>query len=278
VKDKKFTVSDFKAFKVRGEKIAMLTAYDYSMARLLDDAGVDSLLVGDSLGMTMLGYDNTLQVTMDDMIHHTKAVRRGAKNALVVADMPFLTYQISTIEAVRNAGRFVQEAMADAVKLEGGVEMADTIRAIVRAQIPVVGHIGLTPQSVNVFGGFKVQGKSVEQARQLIRDALALQEAGACAIVLECIPAKLAGMISEKLEIPTIGIGAGPDCDGQVLVIQDMIGMYKTFTPKFVKKYTNVGELIEQAAADYIREINSGAFPGPEHQFKMDEEVLEKLY
>jgi 3-methyl-2-oxobutanoate hydroxymethyltransferase len=278
VKDKKFTVSDFKAFKVRGEKIAMLTAYDYSMARLLDDAGVDSLLVGDSLGMTMLGYDNTLQVTMDDMIHHTKAVRRGAKNALVVADMPFLTYQISTIEAVRNAGRFVQEAMADAVKLEGGVEMADTIRAIVRAQIPVVGHIGLTPQSVNVFGGFKVQGKSVEQAQQLIRDALALQEAGACAIVLECIPAKLAGMISEKLEIPTIGIGAGPDCDGQVLVIQDMIGMYKTFTPKFVKKYTNVGELIEQAAADYIREINSGAFPGPEHQFKMDEEVLEKLY
>lgn len=278
MKDKKFTVSDFKAFKVRGEKIAMLTAYDYSMARLLDDAGVDSLLVGDSLGMTMLGYDNTLQVTMDDMIHHTKAVRRGAKNALVVADMPFLTYQISTIEAVRNAGRFVQEAMADAVKLEGGVEMADTIRAIVRAQIPVVGHIGLTPQSVNVFGGFKVQGKSVEQARQLIRDALALQEAGACAIVLECIPAKLAGMISEKLEIPTIGIGAGPDCDGQVLVIQDMIGMYKTFTPKFVKKYTNVGELIEQAAADYIREINSGAFPGPEHQFKMDEEVLEKLY
>lgn len=278
MKDKKFTVSDFKAFKVRGEKIAMLTAYDYSMARLLDDAGVDSLLVGDSLGMTMLGYDNTLQVTMDDMIHHTKAVRRGAKNALVVADMPFLTYQISTIEAVRNAGRFVQEAMADAVKLEGGVEMADTIRAIVRAQIPVVGHIGLTPQSVNVFGGFKVQGKSVEQAQQLIRDALALQEAGACAIVLECIPAKLAGIISEKLEIPTIGIGAGPDCDGQVLVIQDMIGMYKSFTPKFVKKYTNVGELIEQAAADYIREINSGAFPGPEHQFKMDEEVLEKLY
>jgi len=278
VKDKKFTVSDLKAFKARGEKIAMLTAYDYSMAKLLDDAGVDSLLVGDSLGMTMLGYENTLQVTMEDMIHHTKAVRRGTKNAFLIADMPFLSYHVTVEEAVRNAGRFVREALVDAVKVEGGVEMAETIRAIVRAQIPVVAHIGLTPQSVNVFGGFKVQGKSLDQAKKLIEDALAVQEAGACAIVLECIPAKLAKVISEKLEIPTIGIGAGPDCDGQVLVIQDMIGMFKTFTPKFVKRFAGVGEQIEAAAEAYIREINSGAFPGPEHTFGMDDEVLEKLY
>lgn len=278
MKDKKFTVRDFKAFKVRGEKIAMLTAYDYSMAKLLDDAGVDNLLVGDSLGMTMLGYENTLQVTMEDMIHHTKAVRRGTKNAFLIADMPFLSYQITVEEAVRNAGRFVREALADAVKIEGGVEMAETIKAIVRAQIPVVAHIGLTPQSVNVFGGFKVQGKRLEQAKKLIEDALAVQEAGACAIVLECIPAKLAKMISEKLEIPTVGIGAGPDCDGQVLVIQDMIGMFKTFTPKFVKQFASVGEQIEAAAEAYIREINSGEFPGPEHTFGMEDEVLEKLY
>lgn len=278
MKDKKFTVSDLKAFKARGEKIAMLTAYDYSMAKLLDDAGVDSLLVGDSLGMTMLGYENTLQVTMEDMIHHTKAVRRGTKNAFLIADMPFLSYHVTIEEAVRNAGRFVREALADAVKVEGGVEMAETIKAIVRAQIPVVAHIGLTPQSVNVFGGFKVQGKSLDQAKKLIEDALAVQEAGACAIVLECIPAKLAKMISEKLEIPTIGIGAGPDCDGQVLVIQDMIGMFKSFTPKFVKQFAGVGEQIEAAAEAYIREINSGAFPGPEHTFGMDDEVLEKLY
>lgn len=278
MKDKKFTVSDLKAFKARGEKIAMLTAYDYSMAKLLDDAGVDSFLVGDSLGMTMLGYENTLQVTMEDMIHHTKAVRRGTKNAFLIADMPFLSYHVTVEEAVRNAGRFVREALVDAVKVEGGVEMAETIRAIVRAQIPVVAHIGLTPQSVNVFGGFKVQGKSLDQAKKLIEDALAVQEAGACAIVLECIPAKLAKVISEKLEIPTIGIGAGPDCDGQVLVIQDMIGMFKTFTPKFVKRFAGVGEQIEAAAEAYIREINSGAFPGPEHTFGMDDEVLEKLY
>lgn len=278
MKDKKFTVSHFKAFKARGEKIAMLTAYDYSMARLLDDAGVDSLLVGDSLGMTMLGYENTLQVTMEDMIHHTKAVRRGTKHAFLIADMPFLSYHVTIEEAVRNAGRFVREAMADAVKIEGGIEMADTIRAIVRAQIPVVAHIGLTPQSVNVFGGFKVQGRNVEQAKKLLEDAQAVQEAGACAIVLECIPSKLAKLISERLEIPTIGIGAGPDCDGQVLVIQDMIGMFKTFTPKFVKKFANVGESIEAAVTAYIQEINSNAFPGPEHVFDIEDEVLERLY
>jgi 3-methyl-2-oxobutanoate hydroxymethyltransferase len=278
VKDKKFTVHDFKAFKARGEKIAMLTAYDYSMAKLLDDAGVDSVLVGDSLGMTMLGYENTLQVTMEDMLHHTKAVRRGTKNAFLVADMPYLSYEINVEEAVRNAGRFVREAQADAVKVEGGTEVADTIRAIVRAKIPVVAHIGLTPQSVNVFGGFKVQGKNLDQAQKLIEEALAVQEAGACAVVLECIPAKLAKVISEKLEIPTIGIGAGVDCDGQVLVIQDMIGMFKSFTPKFVKKFASVGKEIEVAVEAYIREINSGAFPAPEHTFSMEDEVLEKLY
>ena len=278
MKDKKFTVNDFKAFKARGEKIAMLTAYDYSMAKLLDDAGVDSLLVGDSLGMTMLGYENTLQVTMEDMLHHTKAVRRGTKHAFLVADMPYLSYEINVEEAVRNAGRFVREAQADAVKVEGGAEVADTIRAIVRAKIPVVAHIGLTPQSVNVFGGFKVQGKNLDQAQKLIEEALAVQEAGACAVVLECIPAKLAKVISEKLEIPTIGIGAGAECDGQVLVIQDMIGMFKSFTPKFVKKFASVGEEIEAAVEAYIREINSGAFPLSEHTFSMEDEVLEKLY
>ena len=278
MKDKKFTVNDFKAFKARGEKIAMLTAYDYSMAKLLDDAGVDSVLVGDSLGMTMLGYENTLQVTMEDMLHHTKAVRRGTKHAFLVADMPYRSYEINVEETVRNARRFVREAQADAVKVEGGAEVADTIRAIVRAKIPVVAHIGLTPQSVNVFGGFKVQGKNLDQAQKLIEEALAVQEAGACAVVLECIPAKLAKVISEKLEIPTIGIGAGAECDGQVLVIQDMIGMFKSFTPKFVKKFASVGEEIEAAVEAYIREINSGAFPLSEHTFSMEDEVLEKLY
>ncbi|SCZ80703.1 3-methyl-2-oxobutanoate hydroxymethyltransferase [Acidaminobacter hydrogenoformans] len=278
MKDKKFTVSDFREFKARGEKIAMLTAYDYSMAKLLDDAGVDSLLVGDSLGMTMLGYENTLQVTMEDMIHHTKAVRRGTKNAFLVADMPYLSYEINVEEAVRNAGRLVREAQADAVKVEGGYEMVETIKAIVRAKIPVVAHLGLTPQSVNIFGGFKVQGKNLDQAQKLIEEALAVQEAGACAVVLECIPSRLAKVISEKLEIPTIGIGAGADCDGQVLVIQDMIGMFKTFTPKFVKKFASVGEEIEAAVEAYITEIKSGAFPGPEHTFKLADEVLEKLY
>lgn len=278
MKGKKFTVSDFKAFKLRGEKIAMLTAYDFSMAKLLDDAGVDNLLVGDSLGMTMLGYENTLQVTMEDMLHHTKAVRRGAKNALVVGDMPFLSYHISIEEAVRNAGRFVQEALADAVKLEGGVERVEVVRAVVRAQIPVIGHIGLTPQSVNMFGGFKVQGKSLEQAQKMIDDALALQEAGASAIVLECIPEKLSKLITEKLEIPTIGIGAGKYCDGQVLVIQDMIGMFKSFTPKFVKKFADVGDQIEAATEVFVREINAGTFPAHEHTFSMDDGIMDKLY
>ena len=232
----KVTTTTFHDKKTAGEKITVLTAYDYSMARLLDDAGVDCLLVGDSLGMTMLGYDDTLSVTMDDMIHHTKAVRRGTKNAMVVADMPFLSYHISDDEAVRNAGRFIKEAGANAVKLEGGFAVRSKIEAIVAAQIPVMGHIGLTPQSVNMFGGFKVQGKSEAQARKLIEEAKLLEAICCYSIVLECVPEKLARLITAQLSIPTIGIGAGAGCDGQVLVIQDVLGMYTALTPKLDRK------------------------------------------
>ncbi len=274
----KFTVSSFIDFKEKGTKVSMLTAYDYSTAKLLDEAGVDTILVGDSLGMVMLGYDDTLKVTMDDMLHHTRAVSRGVKNALVIGDMPFMSYHISVEEAVRNAGRFVKEAGADAVKLEGGADVLDKIKAIVRAQIPVVGHLGLTPQSVNMFGGFKVQGKSEAQATKLIEEALLLQEAGCCSIVLECVPEKLAKIVSEKLTIPTIGIGAGKYCDGQVLVIQDMLGMYSDFTPKFVKKYADVGSAMKQAVADYKKEVQEMTFPEEKHTFKIKDEVLEKLY
>lgn len=274
----KFTVSSFIESKEQGTKISMLTAYDYSTAKLLDEAGVDSVLVGDSLGMTMLGYDDTLKVTMADMIHHTSAVARGVKNAFVVGDMPFMSYHVSVEDAVRNAGRFIKEAGADAVKLEGGSDVVDVIRAIVRAQIPVVGHLGLTPQSVNMFGGFKVQGKSEAQAKKLIDEALLLEEAGCCAIVLECVPEKLAKIVSEKLTIPTIGTGAGKYCDGQVLVIQDMLGMYSDFTPKFVKKFADVGTAMKQAVADYKTEIQAMTFPEEKHTFKIKDEVLDKLY
>ncbi len=274
----KVTTTTFHDKKVAGEKITVLTAYDYSMARLLDEAGVDCLLVGDSLGMTMLGYDDTLSVTMDDMIHHTKAVRRGTKNAMVVADMPFLSYHISDEEAVRNAGRFVKEAGANAVKLEGGYAVKSKIEAIVAAQIPVMGHIGLTPQSVNMFGGFKVQGKSEAQARKLIEEAKLLESIGCYSIVLECVPEKLARLITEQLSIPTIGIGAGAGCDGQVLVIQDMLGMYTAFTPKFVKQYANLKESIENAVIHYCDDVKNGQFPEEKHTFKIDDEVIKKLY
>lgn len=273
-----FRFNDFLEKKKAGEKITVLTAYDYSTAKIVDQAGIDCILVGDSLGMVMLGYENTLQVTMEDMLHHTKAVSRGTKSAFVIADMPFLSYHITTEEAVRNAGRFIQEANAHCVKLEGGKEMVDTIKAIIRAQIPVVGHLGLTPQSVNMFGGFKVQGKSEAQAKKLLKDALLLEEAGVLAIVLECVPADLATLISEKLSIPTIGIGAGSGCDGQVLVIQDMLGMYSDFTPKFVKKYENLNEKIQNAVKEYIRETKDSTFPTLEHSFTIDEEILNKLY
>jgi len=275
---KRFTVNDFIESKKNGRKISMLTAYDYSMAKLLDESGVDSLLVGDSLGMVVLGYEDTLQVTMEDMIHHCRAVSRGVKGAMVIGDMPFMSYHVSIEETVRNAGRLIKEGLAQSVKLEGGSEIADKISAVIGAQIPVVGHLGLTPQSVNMFGGFKVQGKSEDAAKKIIEDALLLEEIGVFAIVLECVPAELAKIISEKLTIPTIGIGAGADCDGQVLVTQDMLGMYSDFVPKFAKQYAQVGLSIKEAVASYGDETRSGAFPEKKHTFKIDASILEKLY
>lgn len=274
----KNTVTTFKDAKKQGKKLTMLTAYDYSTAKLFDEAGVDSMLVGDSLGMTMLGYDSTLPVTMEDMIHHTKAVVRGAKNALVVGDMPYMSYHLSVQQAVENAGRFIKEAGAQAVKLEGGAAFCPEIEAMTRASIPVVGHLGLTPQSINAFGGFKVQGKSEEAARKIIEDAQALEAAGAFAIVLECVPAKLAEIITAKVAVPTIGIGAGAGCDGQVLVYQDMLGMYDNFTPKFVRKFAEVGAMMKQGVQEYSAAVQDSSFPAAEHTFKIDEEVLEKLY
>ena len=273
----KNTVSTILKQKTDGDKITMLTASDFSTAKLVDEAGVNTILVGDSLGMVMLGYEDTLSVTMEDMIHHTKAVTKGAKNALVVADMPFMSYQTSVYDAVVNAGRLIKEGHAHAVKLEGGATVAEQIRAIVNAQIPVVGHIGLTPQSVNAFGGFKVQGKTLENARQIIVDAKTVEKAGAFAVVLECVPAKLAELISKNISIPTIGIGAGAGCDGQVLVYQDMPNMYGSFKPKFVKHFANVGEVIKDAFCGYIDEVKSGAFPADEHTFAISDEIIEEL-
>jgi 3-methyl-2-oxobutanoate hydroxymethyltransferase len=275
---KKVTVKSFFEMKKNNDKITMLTAYDYSTAKLIDESGIESILVGDSLGMTILGYDDTLKVTVEDILYHTKAVRRGTKNALLIADMPFLSYHISIEDTIRNAGRFIQEGGAQAVKLEGGSEITDKIEALIKAQIPVCGHLGLTPQSVNMMGGFKVQGKSEETAKKLIEDALLLQKIGVFAIVLECVPAKLAKIVSDKLDIPTIGIGAGNGCDGQVLVIQDMLGMYSDFTPKFVKKYATLNNDIENAVKNYINEVKDMSFPEEKHTFKIDDEVLSKLY
>lgn len=275
---KKITVSTFLEMKERGEKITMLTAYDYSTAKALDQAGVDSLLVGDSLGMTMLGYEDTLAVTVDDMIHHCKAVKRGTQNALVVCDMPFLSYHVSVEKSIENAGRMVKEAGAHAVKLEGGADVIPQVKGIIAAQIPVMGHLGLTPQSVNAMGGFKVQGKSEDQAKQLIADALELEKAGCFAIVLECIPKELAELVSKKLSIPTIGIGAGSGCDGQVLVIQDMLGLYSDFVPKFVKQYAKLREPMIDAVQHYCQEVKSGQFPETQHTFKIQEGLIDKLY
>jgi len=274
----KNTVTTFQDQKARGDKITMLTAYDYSTAKLMDEAGINSILVGDSLGMVMLGYKDTLSVTMEDMIHHTKAVARGCENAMVVADMPFMSYQTSVYDAVLNAGRLVKEGGANAVKLEGGMKVAAQIRAVVDASIPVVAHLGLTPQSVNAFGGFKVQARNEDAARQLIADAKAVQVAGAFAVVLECIPAALAAIITKQLDIPTIGIGAGAGCDGQVLVYQDMLGLFSDMTPKFVKKFADAGTVMKEGFAKYIEETKSGAFPAEEHCFKISDEVLNKLY
>ena len=274
----KKTILDFKKAKENNERISMLTAYDYSSAKLIDEAGIDAILIGDSLGMVSLGYEDTLSVTMEDMIHHTKAVARATKNALVVADLPFMSYQTSVYDAVYNAGRLIKEGRAHAVKLEGGIEMYDRIEAIVKSSIPVMAHIGLTPQSVNALGGFKVQGKDEKAAKALIEAAKAVEKAGAFAVVLECVPAKLAEIVTKQLNIPTIGIGAGAQCDGQVLVYQDMIGMFSGFTPKFVKKYANIGDMMKKAFEEYNKEVKNGSFPSQEHTFKISEDVIEKLY
>ncbi|HVP38418.1 MAG TPA: 3-methyl-2-oxobutanoate hydroxymethyltransferase [Candidatus Saccharimonadales bacterium] len=264
---KRLTVRDIQQLKDKGERIAVLTAYDHPSAKLLDAAGVEILLVGDSLGMVVLGYETTLPVTVDEMVHHTRAVSRARPRALVVADMPFLSYQVSTEEAVRNAGRLVQEAGADAVKLEGGGGMLPAVRAILRASIPVMGHVGLTPQSVLAFGGYRVQGKGAEAAGRVTADALALQEAGCFALVLEGVPAELGRSITERLRIPTIGIGAGPGCDGQVLVFHDFLSIHSEFAPKFVRRYAEVGTAIREAAERYVRDVKAGKFPGAEESY-----------
>ncbi len=274
----KNTVLTFQQAKERGEKLTMLTAYDYCTAKLIDEAGVHSILVGDSLGNVILGYDDTISVTMEDMVHHGAAVARGAKNALVIIDMPFMSYQTSDYDALVNAGRLMKEGRAGAVKLEGGTEVCSRIRAIVAAGIPVCAHIGLTPQSIHAFGGFKVQGKSDEAAKKILEDAMAVEEAGAFAVVIEGVPSRIAQLITEKLSIPTIGIGAGKGCDGQVLVYQDMLGMFSDFTPKFVKRYENIGEIMKNAFGNFIEEVQSGVFPAEENEYTVDDSVIENLY
>ena len=271
------TVSTFLKMKAEGKKISMITAYDYTTARLVDESGIDSILVGDSLGNVMLGLCDTVSVTMEDMIHHGAAVARGTKNALVVVDMPFMSYQSSVYDAVVNAGRLMKEARTNAVKLEGGVEVADRIRAIVDCQIPVCAHIGLTPQGINALGGFKVQGKTADSARKLLEDAHAVEEAGAFAVVLEAIPAELAERVSAELTIPTIGIGAGAGCDGQVLVNQDMLGMFHDFTPKFVRRFAEVGDVMLDAYRAYDAAVKDGTFPAAEHTYAAPAGVLENL-
>ena len=270
----KNTAATFRKAKSAGAKLSMLTAYDYTTAKLVDAAGINGILVGDSLGMVMLGYPDTLSVTMEDMIHHTRAVARGAKDTLVVADMPFMAYHLSTAQAVENAGRLVKEGGAQAVKLEGGAQFCDEVRTITRASIPVMGHLGLTPQSINAFGGFKVQGKSAEAGQRIVDDARALEAAGVFAIVLECIPAELAQIVSEAVSVPTIGIGSGAGCDGQILVYQDMLGMYDGILPKFAKRFAEAGNVMKQAFADYRDEVQAGTFPAPEHTFPVPQDTF----
>lgn len=274
---KKVTIRLIQAMKTRHEPISMLTAYDYPTALIMDQAGLDIILVGDSLGMVVLGYESTLPVTMDEMIHHCKAVARGAKYALLVGDMPFLSYQVSPAEAVRNAGRFLQEAGMNAVKLEGGSERAETIRAVVGAGIPVMGHLGLTPQSVHKLGGFRPQGRDAEAAYKLLEDAQVLQEAGCFSLVLESIPGRLAELVSQRLEIPTIGIGAGAGCDGQVLVTHDLLGLFERFTPKFVKRYANFAGEMRRAFSEFRADVRASAFPGPKHTVEMSDDEWQCL-
>jgi len=271
------TVGEIKEMKQRGDKIPMLTAYDYSTARLLDEAGVALILVGDSLGMVMLGYESTIPVTMDEMIHHTKAVVRGTKHALVVGDMPFMTYHVSTDDALRNAARFIQEGGAQAVKLEGGEVVADRVSRLVACGIPVQGHIGLTPQSVHQIGGYKVVGKTPEVAVRLLNDARALEEAGVFSIVLECVPAPLSKLITERVTVPTIGIGAGKNCDGQVQVVSDLLGLFTDFVPKHAKQYAKLNQAITSAVGDYIAEVKAETFPTPKQSYEMDESILAQI-
>jgi 3-methyl-2-oxobutanoate hydroxymethyltransferase len=263
--------------KQRKEKIPMLTAYDYATAKMVDEAGAPLILVGDSLGMVILGYESTIPVTMDEMIHHTKAVVRGANHALVVGDMPFMTYHTSTSEALHNAARFIQEGGAQAVKLEGGEVVAETVRHLVDCGIPVMGHLGLTPQSIHQLGGFRVRGKGLNEAKKLLADARILEQAGASAIVLECTPAALSGLITQRLAIPTIGIGAGPDCDGQVQVISDLLGLYTEFVPKHAKQYAKLAGEIKAAVSSYISEVKSLAFPTAQQSYVMDESLIKQL-
>ncbi|MGE4442814.1 MAG: 3-methyl-2-oxobutanoate hydroxymethyltransferase [Desulfomicrobium sp.] len=272
------TISDFLRMKKDGEKIVMLTAYDYPSARLAQEAGVDVILVGDSLGMVVLGYDSTVPVTMADMVHHSRAVRRGAKDTFMLTDMPFLSYQISPAQAMENAARLVREGGCEGVKVEGGEEISAQVRALTGAGIPVCAHIGLTPQSATALSGYKVQGRTAEAARKLVRDAQALEEAGAFMIVLECIPAQVADLIGRKLSIPTIGIGGGAQCDGQVLVFHDTLGLFERFVPKFVKQYETLGAKARQALGEYASEVRSGAFPDAAHSFSMNEEQLQRIY
>ena len=274
----KNTVATFAQMKARGEKISMLTCYDYSTAKLQEAAGVNAILVGDSLGNVMLGLPDTLSVTMEDMITYGRSVARACHNTMVVIDMPFMSYQVSVEQAVMNAGRLMKEGRANAVKLEGGAAVCPQIKAITSAGIPVVAHLGLTPQAVNALGGNRVQGKSEEAAKRLIEDALAVQEAGAFALTLECIPAPLAKLITDKLDIPTIGIGAGAGCDGQILVYQDMLGLFSDYTPKFAKHFAELGQEMEKAFAAYVHEVQAGTFPAAEHTFNMNEDVMNKLY
>ncbi len=277
MRQERVTVTAVRAMKARGERVVMLTAYDTPTARLLDAAGVDVILVGDSLAMVALGYETTLPVTLEEMLHHTRAVARGAARALVVGDLPFLSYQVSREEALRSAGRMLKEGNAQAVKLEGGVEVAGTVAALVEAGIPVMGHIGLTPQAVHRMGGYKVQGRTAEAAARLLKDAVALERAGAFSMVLEGLPWQVAGAVTEAVGIPTIGIGAGPRCDGQVLVTNDLLGLFDEFTPKFVKRYANLRETLLQAFGQFREEVRAGAFPGPEHSFSLEAGEAERL-
>ncbi|MEK6197945.1 MAG: 3-methyl-2-oxobutanoate hydroxymethyltransferase [Desulfobacterales bacterium] len=275
--NKKLTIQDILTMKKNGEKVSMLTAYDASFAGIIDATGIEMVLVGDSLGMVLLGYNSTVPVTMEEMLHHCRAASKGVKRALLVGDMPFMSYQVSESEAITNAGRFLKEAGCDAVKLEGGTEVCDTVKAMVRAGISVMGHIGLTPQTASQLGGYKVQGKDADSARKLLQSGRDLEAAGAFSIVLECIPAELAEVITKAVSIPTIGIGAGKHCDGQVLVTHDMVGMFEKFTPSFVKQYVNLAPQIKEAVATYFEEVKNGSFPSEEHSFNMQLDVKNLL-